>query len=81
MLCDKGFERRSIEEKELLLVVGIFRLLLISSFLVVSDLIRSFFINRFVESRYRNVFRDILDIVGVFLLVIERSGFILSEMI
>lgn len=81
MLCDRGLEKRSIEEKELLLVVGIFRLLLISSFLVVSDLIRSFFINRFVESRYKNVFRDILDVVGVFLLGIERSGFILSEMI
>lgn len=81
MLCDRGLEKRSIEEKELLLVVGIFRLLLISSYLVVSDLIRSFFINRFVESRYKNVFRDILDVVGVFLLGIERSGFILSEMI
>ena len=80
-LCDKGFERRSTEEKESLSVAGTSRSLPTSSSLVASDLIRSPPTNRLAESRYRNVLRDTLDTVGVPLSGTERSGFTLSEMI
>lgn len=81
LLCDRGLEKRSTEEKESLSVAGTSRSLPTSSSLVASDLIRSPPTNRLAESRYKNVLRDTLDAVGVPLSGTERSGFTLSEMI